>query len=198
MPHDLGQSMQRNGLCHPMAETVAQMRRKFSPLTKRLLIVCQRKGSERGDLRVRLPLHAYLIREKTLEEMRYEGYRQPEQKEVPVNYPIFLLPLYISRNRLNRQGDSCRRNDACQWIFWPRNKSNATGNISDEEGAPGSTGATAPIAHRLRSHGRVLAIVFLVTVFPLLPNPALNSSLLRPDSLQRVGLAPKMEKRVSS
>jgi len=129
MPHDLGQSMQRNGLCHPMAETVAQMRRKFSPLTKRLLIVCQRKGSERGDLRVRLPLHAYLIREKTLEEMRYEGYRQPEQKEVPVNYPIFLLPLYISRNRLNRQGDSCRRNDACQWIFWPRNKSNATGNI---------------------------------------------------------------------
>ena len=43
-----------------------------------------------------------------------------------------------------------------------------------------------------------LAIVFLVAVFPLLPNPALNSSLLRPDSLQRVGLAPKMEKRVSS
>src|SRR6266568_2183518 len=129
MPHDLGQSMQRNGLCHPMAETVAQMRRKFSPLTKRLLIVCQRKGSERGDLRVRLPLHAYLIREKTLEEMRYEGYQQPEQKGVPVICPIFLLHLYSSRNRLNLQGDSCGGNEACQWTFWPRNKSNATGTI---------------------------------------------------------------------
>ena len=31
-----------------------------------------------------------------------------------------------------------------------------------------------------------------------LQNPALNSSLLRPDSLQRVGLAPKIEKIVSS
>ena len=38
-------------------------------------------------------------------------------------------------------------------------------------GAPGSTGAPTPIAHRLRSHSCVLAIVFLVAVVPLLPNP---------------------------
>src|SRR5437868_11985906 len=85
MPHDLCQAMQWNRLSHTIAETVTQIRRKIFPLTERLLRVSQRICPGRGDLRVRLPHHAHLIRKKTLAEMRYEGYRQPEQKEVLEN-----------------------------------------------------------------------------------------------------------------
>src|SRR5258708_1352787 len=50
--------------------------REIFPLTENLFILCQCKLTRSGEQRIRLPLHVYLIGEKILAGMHYEGYRE--------------------------------------------------------------------------------------------------------------------------
>ena len=61
-----------------ITEVIAdRSRREILLLTEGLLILCQCKLARRGEFRVCLPLHAYLLDEKTLAEMPSEGYQEP-------------------------------------------------------------------------------------------------------------------------